>query len=127
MANQAIETVNQRGGYVIISLAALVFAAGIVGYHFFSAQPTVVRLLMLLGGLVAGLAIAWLSAPGKEFINFARESYLEARRVVWPSRKETVQTTLIVFAFVFIMALFLFATDKTLEWILYDLLLGWRK
>jgi len=127
MANQAVETVNQRGGYVIISLAALVIAAGIVGYHFFSTQPTVVRLLMLLGGVVAGLAIAWLSAPGKEFINFARESYLEARRVVWPSRKETVQTTLIVFGFVFIMALFLFATDKTLEWILYDLLLGWRK
>jgi preprotein translocase subunit SecE len=127
MANQAVETVNQRGGYMIVSLAALIAVAGVVGYHFFSTQPTVVRLVMLLGGLVGGLAIAWLSAPGKEFINFARESYAEARRVVWPSRKETVQTTLIVFGFVVVMALFLFAADKSLEWILYDLLLGWRK
>lgn len=127
MANQAVETVNQRGGYVVVFIAAAVAVAGVIGYHFFSTQPTVVRLLMLLGGIATGLVIAWFSAPGREFIGFARESYLEARRVVWPSRKETVQTTLIVFGFVVVMALFLFVADKSLEWVMYDLLLGWRK
>jgi preprotein translocase subunit SecE len=47
-------------------------------------------------------------------------------RVVWPSRKETVNTTGIVFAFVVIMAVFLFIVDKALEWVLYDLLLQWK-
>ena len=52
---------------------------------------------------------------------------IEARKVVWPSRKETVQTTLMVFAFAVVMALFLYITDKSLEWVLYDLVLGWKK
>jgi preprotein translocase subunit SecE len=70
--------------------------------------------------------IAWFSQPGKRFLSFARDSYEEARRVTWPSRKETLQTTGVVFAFVVIMAIFLFIVDKALEWSLYDLLLRWK-
>jgi preprotein translocase subunit SecE len=87
----------------------------------------VVRVLILLGGIIAGLVIAWFSAPGRSFISFARDSYAETRRVVWPSRKETLQTTAIVFAFTVLMAIFLWATDKSVEWVLYDLLLGWKR
>ena len=67
------------------------------------------------------------SALKREFVTFARESIAEARKVVWPSRKETLQTTAMVFVFVLVMAIFLWLTDKTLEWVMIDLILGWKK
>jgi preprotein translocase subunit SecE len=73
------------------------------------------------------VAIAWFSGPGQRAIAFTRDSWSETRRVVWPTRKETIQVTLTVFAFVVVMALFLWLVDKTLEWVFYDLLLGWKK
>jgi preprotein translocase subunit SecE len=81
-------------------------------------MPAVVRVLMVLGGLVASALVAWTSEPGRAFFAFAKESWQEADRVSWPSSKETMQTTLIVFAFVAIMALFLFSIDTTLAWLL---------
>ena len=78
----------------------------------------VLRVLMVLAGMVAAGGVAWMSAPGKEFFAFAQESWAEAGRVAWPTRKETMQTTAIVFAFVVIMALFLFAVDTSLQWII---------
>jgi preprotein translocase subunit SecE len=77
----------------------------------------VFRVLMVIGGLVVAGVVAWLSTPGKEFFAFAQESWAEAGRVSWRTRKETLQTTGIVFAFVVIMALFLFTVDTTLAWI----------
>ncbi|HRA82475.1 MAG TPA: preprotein translocase subunit SecE, partial [Thauera sp.] len=74
----------------------------------------------------AGVAVAWFSEPGRRSVGFARESITETKKVVWPSRKETVQTTGLVFAFVVVMAIFLWLTDKSLEWVLYDLVLGWK-
>ena len=71
--------------------------------------------------------IALVSQSGRRFIGFSQLSVDEARKVVWPTRKETIQTTLIVFAFVLVMALFLWLADKVLEWVLYDLILGWRR
>ena len=56
-----------------------------------------------------------------------RDAWRETKKVVWPARKEAIQMTAYVFAFVFVMALFLWLTDKTLEWLFYDLILGWRK
>jgi preprotein translocase subunit SecE len=89
----------------------------VFGYYYFAETAQVLRVLMVMGGLVAAGAVAWLSAPGKEFFAFAQEAWAEAGRVSWPTRKETMQTTLIVFAFVVVMALFLFAVDTTLAWI----------
>ena len=100
----------------------LAFACVVIGvwgyYHFAESLPAVVRVLMVLGGLVSAALVAWSSAPGREFFAFAQESWQEADRVSWPTRKETVQTTLIVFAFVAVMALFLFSVDTTLAWLL---------
>jgi preprotein translocase subunit SecE len=89
---------------------------GLWGYYFFADTALVLRVLMVLGGLVAGALVGWTSEPGKEFFVFAQESWQEAGRVSWPTRKETVQTTLVVFAFVVIMALFLFGVDTTIAW-----------
>ena len=89
-------------------------------------QPLVLRVLSVLVGLGAGVAVASISEPGRRFIGFARESITETKKVVWPSRKEATQTTGLVFAFVIVMAIFLWLTDKSLEWVLYDLVLGWK-
>ena len=71
--------------------------------------------------------MAWFSEPGRQFAVFAGEAVTEVKKVVWPTRKETFQTTAAVFAFVVVMAIFLWISDKTLEWVLYDLILGWKK
>jgi preprotein translocase subunit SecE len=108
-------------------LAVLLAAGGIAGYYYLADSALVLRILAVLAGLAAGFAVAWLSAPGREFTVFAGEAVTEVKKVVWPTRKETIQTTAAVFAFVVVMAVFLWITDKSLEWMLYDLLLGWKK
>jgi len=101
-----------------LGLAFVCVVLGVGGYYYFSESAMVLRILMVLGGLLAGAGVAWLSAPGKELFAFAQEAWAEAGRVAWPTRKETIQTTGIVFAFVVIMALFLFGVDMTLQWII---------
>jgi len=108
-------------------LALLLLAAGVAGFYLLSEQATIVRVLAVLVGVGAAAAVAWVTEPGRGFFAFAKESVAEAKKVVWPSRKETVQMTAAVFAFVVIMAIFLWLTDKSLEWLLYDLVLGWKK
>jgi preprotein translocase subunit SecE len=87
----------------------------------------VLRILAVVAGLLAAGAVAGWSEPGKQFAIFAGESVVEVKKVVWPTRKETMQTTAAVFAFVVVMAVFLWMTDKVLEWVLYDLIMGWKK
>jgi preprotein translocase subunit SecE len=110
-----------------IALALLLLTAGVVGFYLLADQAMILRVLSVLAGLGAGIAMAATSAPGRRFIDFGRESVAEAKKVAWPTRRETIQTTGIVFAFVLVMAIMLWVTDKTLEWVLYDLLLGWKK
>ena len=110
-----------------LAVAAMLVVAGIAGYYWLSANSILLRILAVVVGIAAGVAVAWMSAPGREFVVFAREALVEVKKVVWPTRKETVQTTAAVFAFVVVMAVFLWVSDKTLEWVLYDLILGWKK
>jgi preprotein translocase subunit SecE len=110
-----------------LAIAVALVAAGIWGYYWLGDQALVLRILAVLAGVVAAVAVAWTSEPGKQFAGFAREAVEEVKKVVWPTRKETMQTTAAVFAFVVVMAVFLWISDKTLEWVLYDLILGWKK
>ena len=110
----------------LVAAVALI-GLGIWGYYWLAGSPLVLRVLAVIGGLVAAAAVAWWSEPGRQFAGFAGESVAEVKKVVWPTRKETMQTTAAVFAFVVVMAVFLWLTDKALEWILYDLIMGWRK
>lgn len=126
MSIQNIETAGSKAASALVALAVAAVLAGVLGFSFLTEQPMLNRVGILLGGIALGVVIAWLSPPGKRFLGFAREAYDETRRVVWPTRKETVNMTGIVFALVVVMALFLFIVDKLLEWGLYDLLLGWR-
>lgn len=93
------------------SFAVMLVIAGIAGYYQFSEQALILRVLSVLGGLGLGAAVAWFTAPGQEFYHFAQDAIAETRRVIWPSRKETWQTTLIVFALVVLMGLFLWLVD----------------
>ena len=108
-------------------LALLLLAAGVAGFYLLGEQPMILRVLSVLVGLGAGIVVAWFTEPGRRFFDFAQEAVVETKKVVWPSRKETMQTTGIVFAFVLAMAIMLWMTDKGLEWVLYDLVLGWKK
>jgi preprotein translocase subunit SecE len=100
---------------IILAVGCVVL--GVWGYYYFADTALVLRVLMVLGGLLAAAGVAYTSAPGKEFLVFAQDSWQEAGRVSWPTRKETLQTTGIVFVFVVIMALFLFSVDSLLAWI----------
>ena len=110
----------------LVAAVALV-ALGIWGYYWLGDSALVLRVLAVMAGLLAAGAVAWWSEPGRQFGVFAGESVAEVKKVVWPTRKETMQTTAAVFAFVVVMAVFLWITDKGLEWVLYDLIMGWKK
>jgi preprotein translocase subunit SecE len=110
-----------------LAAAVVLVALGVWGYYWLADSPLVVRILAVVAGLVAAGAVAWWSEPGKQFALFAGESVAEVKKVVWPTRKETMQTTAAVFAFVVVMAVFLWMTDKVLEWLLYDFIMGWKK
>ncbi len=127
MSNQPVQTVGASVDKIKIVLAILVAIAGVVGFYVLSDKATIVRAAALVGGLLLAIAIAWTSASGRDFVNFSKEAVRETKKVVWPTRKETLQMTAIVFGFVLIMALFLFGTDKLLEVVLYDLILGWKR
>lgn len=124
MSSQPVQTVNTSNDKIKLVLAICAVVAGIVGFYFLSDKPTVVRAAALVAGLIAAVAIAWTSVQGREFIGFAKESVRETKKVVWPTPKEAGQMTAIVFGFVLVMALFLWGTDKLLEVLLYDLILG---
>ncbi len=99
-----------------IALAVALVIAGLFGYYYWDQSALIIRVACVLGGAVASVVVFWTSAVGKEFFVYARESVDEAKRVVWPTRKETIQTTAVVFGFVLIMAIFLWLIDASLLW-----------
>jgi len=127
MSSNAVETVNTGSDKLKLVLVAALLLAGLVGFYMLSQQSAWVRWGVLLVGLVLAGVTFFLASPGQRLIGFGRDSLREIRKVVWPTRKEALQMTAYVFGFVLVMALFLWLTDKTLEWVFYDLLLGWKK
>jgi preprotein translocase subunit SecE len=127
MSNTSIENVTSITDKLKLGLAVLVIIAGIVGFSVLESKlPMVARIAIFIGSLALAAVIAWMSEPGRRTIAFAHESYNEVKRVVWPTRKETLQMTGIVFAFVAVMGLFLWVLDKLVEWLLFGVLLGWK-
>ena len=98
-----------------MALAVLLVVAGLAGFYYFADSPAIVRLVSVLAGVAAAAFVFWTTMPGKQFYAYAQESVAETRKVVWPTRKETLQTTGIVFLFVVVMALFLWAVDASLR------------
>ena len=109
-----------------MTLAVCAVIAGVVGFYLLAGQTTLVRAGALVTGLLLAVAFAWTSQSGRSFISFAGEAVRETKKVVWPTRREAMQITGVVFGFVLVMAVFLWGTDKLLEVIFYDLILRWR-
>ena len=127
MATSQVETVSTAADKAKLALAAALAVAALAGFFMLGKQGALVQWAALIGGLLAASVVFLVSEPGRQLIGFARDSWREVAKVVWPTRKETMQMTLYVFGFVVVMAFFLWVTDRTLEWVFYDLILGWRK
>ncbi len=119
-AAQSVATIaaSKNNGIIVMTIAILVALSGVFAFALLAEESTYLRSGILIACLVAGCAIGWFSQPGKEFAAYCRASYEELRRVVWPTRKETVNTTGIVCAFVIVVALFLFIVDNIIQFVL---------
>lgn len=127
MANAPqIETVSTGADKAKLVAAGVLVIASVGAFYALASQDLWLRVVTLLALLALAVAVFFTSENGKALIAFGRDATREIRKVVWPTRKEAMQMTGYVFAFVFFMALFLWLTDKTLEWVLYDLVLGWK-
>lgn len=102
---------------------ALLVAVGVVGNQYFSAEPILYRVLVLLVLAAAAGFLAFQTAKGKAFAVLLKEARVEIRKVVWPTRQETTQTTMIVVLVVLLMALMLWGLDSLLGW-LVSLIVG---
>lgn len=126
-AESQVETVSTGADKARLVGAALLLVAAVGAFYALGRQDLWLRVGALLVLLVAAVGVFFTSDPGRRLIAFGRDSWREVKKVVWPTRNEALQMTGYVFAFVVVMALFLWLTDKTLEWVLYDLILGWRQ
>ncbi len=127
MATSEVQTVSASGDKMRLALAGALVIVALVAYYLLSQPGGLVQWAGLLVGLAAAVAVFFTSESGRQLIAFGRDAVREVKKVVWPERKEAMQITAYVFAFVVVMAVFLWLTDKTLEWVFYDLILGWKK
>ena len=127
MATSEVQTVNTSADKAKLAAAVVLLLGSFVAFYLLSGKGAVAQWGALIVGMVAAVAVFGVSESGKQLVAFGRDAWRETKKVVWPARKEAIQMTAYVFAFVFVMALFLWLTDKTVEWLFYDLILGWRK
>jgi preprotein translocase subunit SecE len=111
---QKVETGPSALDTVKLTAAVAVLVGGIAAFYLMSSYPLALRWVIVLVSLAAGLFVALQSAQGRAFWQFVQGSRIELRKVVWPTRQETLQTTLVVFVAIFAMAIFFWILD----WIL---------
>lgn len=122
-----VETISTGADKAKLAAAAVLLVGSVVAFYLLNQQDMWLRIVVFLLGLALAVGVFFSAEPGRQLIAYGRESVREVKKVVWPTRKEAGQMTGYVFAFVVVMALFLWMTDKTLEWVLYDLILGWKR
>ena len=127
MATSQVETVSTGADKAKLAASGVLVVGALAAFYLLAKQGALAQWAALIVGLAAAVVVFLLSEPGRQLVAFGRDAWREVKKVVWPTRKESLQMTAYVFAFVVIMALFLWLTDKTLEWVLYDLILGWKK
>ncbi len=97
-------------------LAVLLLAAGIAGFYLLSEHALVLRVLAVLAGVGMAIFVSRFTVPGQQFFAFGKDAWVETKKVVWPTRKETFQTTGVVFLLVVVIAIFLWIVDASLMW-----------
>ena len=126
MSSSQIETVTTGADKAKLAATGLLVVGAVAVFYILGKQDLWVRVIALLALMAAAVGVFFTSTQGRELIAFGQDSAKELKKVVWPTRPEATQMTLYVFAFVVVMALFLWLTDKALEWALYSLVLGWK-
>jgi preprotein translocase subunit SecE len=126
MSQQTASHTEEKSSGWVSGLAALIVVAALVFYYTLADQSLLIRLAVLFGGITVAVLIVAISPDGRRFIAYAKDSWYEVKKVVWPTRKETTQMTLVVFGFVVIMSLFLWTADKLIEWLVFSAFLGWK-
>lgn len=126
MATNEVQTVNTSADKAKLAASAALLIGSLVAYYLLSKQGPLFQWLGLLAGLAVAVLVFLTSESGKALVAFFQDAVREMRKVVWPARREAIQMTAYVFGFVLLMAIFLWLSDKTLEWVIYDLLLGWK-
>jgi len=126
MASPEVETVSSGADKAKLAAAVVLAALGFTAFFMLEAQGSLVQWAALLICLVAGAAVFFVSESGRQLIGYGQDAWRETQKVVWPARREAIQMTAYVFAFVFVIALFLWLSDSLISWVLYDLILGWR-
>jgi preprotein translocase subunit SecE len=127
MALPEVQTVSTGADKAKLAASVALVSGALTAFYVLGKQGQLVQWGALLMGLAVATVVFFTSEPGKALLAFGRDTLREVKKVVWPARKEAIQMTAYVFVFVLVMALFLWLTDKTLEWLLYDLVLGWKK
>ena len=127
MATPQVQTVSTGVDKAKLAAAAALLVAALVAFYMLGKQGQLAQWAALLAGIAAALVVFFTAESGKALYAFGQDAWREVKKVVWPACKEAIQMTAYVFAFVLVMALFLWITDKTLEWLFYDLILGWKK
>ena len=125
MSQQSLNHSEQKSGWITF-LAVILLVAALVLYYTLADYSMIIRLAVLFGGIAASILIVAISPDGRRFIAYARDSWQEVKKVVWPTRRESTQMTLVVFGFVLIMSLFLWLADKLIEWLVFSVFLGWK-
>ena len=115
----ATEQTSESGVLDILKLlvAAGVLVGGLYGYYYYVELSLPLRVLLVLGGLAAGITIGMTSTQGRRLWAFIQGSRIEIRKVVWPTKQETTQTAIAVFVFTLVMALFFWGLDSFLLWL----------
>lgn len=127
MASPEIETVGAGADKAKLAASVALLVAAFVAYYMLAKQGGLAQWGALIVLVVASVVVFMASDSGRRLLAFGRDSVRELKKVVWPERKEAIQMTMYVFGFVLVMSIFLWLTDKTIEWVFYDLILGWRK
>lgn len=127
MATSQVETVSTGADKAKMAASVALVVAAVAGFYLLGQQGQVAQWAILLVGIAAAVGLFLTCEAGRQLVAFGRDAWREVKKVVWPTRKESIQMTAYVFAFVVVMAVFLWLTDKTLEWVFYDLILGWKK
>ena len=116
MAEVQTPTVSSSKDNALLVLSIVAILGGIAAFYWYDELPLVLRIGMVILGLAAGAGLLWLSTYGREFVQFAQAARVELRKVVWPNRTETFQTTYVVIIFAVVMGVFFFALDWILTW-----------
>ena len=127
MGTSQVETVSTSADKAKLAAALALVIGALAAFYLLGKQGQIAQWGALIALLIAAVVMFMVSEPGRQFVAFGRDAWKEVKKVVWPTRKEAGQMTAYVFGFVVVMALFLWLTDKTLEWLFYDVVLGWRK